>query len=213
MQPKKLPKALLLPLLLAPVLVLAACSDHGGSRSGQYVSFAGGTVVVTTPHHPDAHVSANGDLAIGDKAVAIDSTQRALLKRYHSQVLAVRDDGIATGKQGAALGMHAIGTVMDNLVAGTPEKIDQDMNSRGKAVEATADRMCSDLGRLKATQDEVVAQLPAFRPYAVFGNGLSYSGGDMQCDDGSSPPPPVPPAPPLPPQSPQPPSSHSTGVR
>lgn len=201
-------KTLLLPLLLAPVL--AACSGHGSSTSGQYVSFAGDTVVVTTPHHPDAHVSANGDLAIGDKAVAIDSTQRALLKRYYSQVVAVRDDGIATGKQGAALGMHAIGTVMDNLVAGTPEKIDQDMDSRGKAIEVTADRMCSDLRRLKATQDEVVAQLPAFRPFAVFGNGLSYSGGDMQCDDGHSPLPPVPPMPPTPPLPPQAPSSSAS---
>lgn len=204
------PKVLLLLLLLAPVL--AACSSDRGSTSDQYVSFVGDTVVVAVRGKPDAHVSANGDLRIGDDAIAIDSSQRALLKRYHGQVLAVRDDGIATGKQGAALGMHAIGTVMDNLVAGTPDKIDQDMNSRGKAVEATADRMCSDLGRLKATQDEVVAQVPAFRPFAVFGNGLSYSGGDMQCDDGSNPQAPVPPKPPLPPQPPQTPSSPSSSA-
>ncbi|HEX7128779.1 MAG TPA: hypothetical protein VF217_01775, partial [Rhodanobacteraceae bacterium] len=153
------PKVLLLLILLAPVL--AACSDHGGSTSGRYVSFVGDTVVVKVRGKPDASVDANGDLRIGGEAVAVNPSQRALLKRYHSQVLAVRDDGIATGKQGAALGLHAIGTVMDNLVAGTPDKIDQDMNSRGKVIEATADRMCSDLGRLKATQDQVVAQLPA----------------------------------------------------
>jgi hypothetical protein len=203
------PKVLLLPLLLAPVL--AACSDHGGSTSGQYVSFVGDTVVVKVNGKPEARVDANGDLRIGTDTVAVNPSQRDLLKRYHSQVLAVRDDGIATGKQGAALGMHALGSVVSNLVAGTPDKIDQDMDSRGKKVEVTADRMCSDLRRLKATQDEVAAQLPAFRPFAVFGYGLSYSGGDMQCDDGNRPsPPPVPPTPPVPPQ---PPSSNSTGVR
>lgn len=211
------PKDLLFPKTLFPFLLaslLAACSGNGSSTSGQSVSFVDSTVVVTVRGKPDAHVSANGDLAIGDDAIAINPSQRALLKRYYSQVLAVRDDGIATGKQGAALGLHAIGSVVSNLAAGTPDKIDEDMDSRGKNVEVTADRMCSDLGRLKATQDEVTAQLPAFRPYAVFGSGLSYSGGDMQCDDGGhAPPPPVPPLPPPPPKPPQAPASNSTGAR
>lgn len=204
-------KILLLPFLLAPAL--AACSGPGGSASGRYVSFVGDTVVVKAPGQPEAHVSANGDLRIGTDTVAVNPSQRDLLKRYHSQVLAVRDDGIATGKQGTALGMHAINSVVNNLVAGTPDKIDQDMDSRGKAVDVTAQRMCGDLGQLKATQDEVVAQLPAFRPFAVFGDGLSYSGGDMQCDDGDRPTPPVPPTPPLPPQPPKVSSPDSTGVR
>ncbi|MGN6313690.1 MAG: hypothetical protein ACTHMO_08020 [Rhodanobacteraceae bacterium] len=204
------PKVLLLPLLLAPVL--AACSDHGGSASGQYVSFVGDTVVVKTPSNPDARVSANGDLAIGNNAVAVNPSQRALLKRYYRQVLAVRDDGIATGKEGAALGMHAISSAVNNLVAGTPERIDQDINARGKVVDATAQRMCGDLGRLKATQGELVALLPAFRPFAVFGDGISYFGGDMQCDDDGNrpPPPPVPPVPPQPPKASSPPSNSAS---
>lgn len=197
------PKLLLLPLLLAPVL--AACSGHGGSASGRYVSFVGDTIVVRTPRNPDAHIRANGDLRIGEGVVAVNPSQRALLKRYYSQVLAVREDGIATGKQGAALGMHALGSVVGNLIAGTPDKIDQDMDSRGKGMEASADRMCSDLGRVRATQGEIAAQLPAFRPYTVFGDGLSYAGGDMQCDDAARPPP-APPAPPVPPQPPKAPS-------
>jgi hypothetical protein len=204
------PKNLLLPLLLASVL--AACSSHDRSASGRYVSFDGDTVVVAVPGKPDAHIGANGDLRIGTRTVAINPSQRALLKRYHDQVLAVRDDGIAAGKQGAALGVHAIGTVISNLAAGTPDKIDQDMETRGKTVEVAADRMCSDLGRLKATQDEVAAQVPDFRPFAVFDEGLSYSGGDMQCDDGNRPAPPPPPAPPVPPQPPQAPSSSPTGA-
>lgn len=193
-------KFLLLPLLIAPAL--AACSNHGGSASGRYVAFVGDGLVVKTPDKPDAHLGANGDLRIGNNAVAVNPSQRTLLKRYYSEVLAVRDDGIATGKQGAALGMHAVGSVMDNLVAGTPDKIDQDVNARGKIVEATAQRLCGDLVRLKATQGEVAAQLPAFRPYAVFGGGINYFGGDIQCDDMDRPPPPPLPVPPQPPKAP-----------
>jgi hypothetical protein len=193
------PRHLLFPLLLAAAL--AACSGHGPT-SGRSVSFAGDTVVVTVPGKPDAQIGANGDLRIGNGTVALSPSQRDLLKRYHDQVFAVRNDGIAAGKQGAALGVHAIGSVISNLAAGTPDKIDEDMDSRGKTVEVAADRMCSDLAQLKATQDEVAAQLPTFRPFAVFGNGLSYSGGDMQCDDGHAPSPPTPPQPPKPPQAP-----------
>lgn len=200
-------KIILLPLLLAPAL--SACANHGNSAAGQYVSFAGNTLVVKTPGRPDARIDADGALRIGNNAVAITPVQRALLTRYYSEVIAVRDDGIATGSQGLALGMHAIGRVMDNLAAGTPDKIDHDMDTRGKTVEITAQRMCGDLGRLRATQGGVVAQLPAFRPYAVFSGGINYFSGDIQCDEADllPPAPPVPPVPPQPPKVPSPPSN------
>ena len=206
-------KFLLLPLLLAPAL--AGCSNHGHSPSGQYVSFAGNALVVKTPARPDAQISTEGDLRIGDSAVAVNPTQRALLKRYYSEVLTIRDDGIATGNQGAALGVHAIGTAFGNLVAGTPDKIDQDIDARSKTLEAAAQRLCSDLGQVKATQDEIAAQLPAFRPYAVFGGGINYFGGDMECGDADRPPPapPVPPVPPQPPKAPPPPSHSASGTQ
>lgn len=204
-------KIILLPLLLAPAL--AACSHHGSSASGPYVSFVDDTLVVKTPARPDARISANGDLRIGNNAVAVDPAQRTLLKRYYSEVIAVRDDGIATGNQGAALGVHAIGSAFGNLVAGTPDKIDQDIDAQGKTVEVTAQRLCSDLGQLKATQGEVAAQLPGFRPYAVFGGGINYVGGDIQCDDADHPPPPPVPPVPSPPEAPPPPSNSAAGAR
>jgi hypothetical protein len=206
-------KFLLLPLLLAPAL--AACSNHGSSASGQYVSFTGDTLVVKTPAKPDARISANGDLRIGNNAVAVNPEQRALLKRYYSKVMVVRDDSIAHGTEGAALGVHAVGSAFGNLVAGTPDKIDRDIDAQGKTVEITAQRLCSDLGQVKATQGEVAAQLPAFRPYAVFGGGINYFGGDMECGDTDRPPPvpPVPPVPPPPPKAPSPPSNAAAGAR
>lgn len=130
-----------------------------------------------------------------------------LLQRYYSKVLALRDDGIATANQGAALGIYAIGTVVGNLVAGTPDKIDHQINTRDKSVEISTQRLCDDLEQLKTTQNEVAARLPAFGPYAVFGNGMNYFGGNMQCDDPDHPEPRVPALPPLPPKAPPSPSS------
>jgi hypothetical protein len=163
-------KLALLALLLAPTL--AACSDSGSFdarvNGNLHINFDNGALVVTAPGHPDARIASNGDFRIGDNAVALTTPQRELLKQFYAQAIGVRDDGIATGKAGAALGMHAIGTVLDNLFSGTPDKIDREMDARGKTVEAAAMHLCGDLRQLDATQGQLGAQLPAFKPYAVF---------------------------------------------
>lgn len=199
----------LLPLLLASAL--AACSNHGSATANHYVSFVDQTVVVSVHGNPDAHVGANGDLSIGSNTIAVTPSQRTLLKRYYSEAVAVRDDGIETGKAGAAEGAHAVGSVFGNLIAGTPDKIDRDTSGRDKDVEAAAQRLCGDLLQLKTTQGDVAAQLPAFGPYAVFGREINYFGGDMQCDEADQlPAPPRPPVMPQAPKKPLPPNSSAS---
>lgn len=187
-------------LLLAPAL--AACSDTGVADSGHlngnwHVAFDDGGLVINAPGKPDAHIDANGNLRIGDTPVMVTPMQRDSLKHYYAGATAVRDDGIATGKAGAALGLHAVGSVFGNLLSGTPDKIDKDMDARSKSVDASAQHLCDDLVQLKATQETIAAQLPAFRPYQVFR-------GEVHCDVPS---PPTPPTPPTPPMSP----THSAG--
>lgn len=166
------PRPLLMALLLA--LPIAACSDAntGGAAhvdgNLQHIVFDDAGLVINAPGKPNAHIGANGDLRIGATPVAVNPMQRGLLVRYYGEAMAVRDDGIATGKAGAALGAHAIGSVVGNLFAGTPDKIGRDMDARGKTVEATATHLCGDLVQLKSTQSDLAAQLPAFRPYQDF---------------------------------------------
>jgi len=172
-------KFLLLPLLLAPTL--AACSGSGTDsfdahiNGNLHINFDNGALVVTSPGHPDARIASNGDFRIGDNAVALTPAQRDLTKTFYSEALSVRDDGIATGKAGAALGVHAIGAALDGLFSGGSDKVDHEMDARSKIVETAALHLCGDLQHLKITQGQLATQLPAFEPYAVFR-------GEIHCD-------------------------------
>jgi hypothetical protein len=90
------------------------------------------------------------------------------MKKFYGEAMSVRDDGIATGKAGAALGVHALGAAVDGLLSGDSHKTDQEMQARSKVVEDAAMHLCGDLEQLKATQADLGTQLSAFQPYAVF---------------------------------------------
>ncbi len=174
-------KLLLMPLLLAPAL--AACSDSGSAdahfNGAMHVSFDDSGLKLTASGQPDAHVTPSGDLIVGHQAVAVTPVQRALLERFYGQAEKVRDDGIATGEAGAEMGAHAIGSVVSNLFAGTPDKIDHEVDSRSRTVETAALHLCNDLQQIKSTQSEIAAQMPAFEPYAVFR-------GEVRCNEQDS---------------------------
>jgi len=177
---------LLLPLLLVPALGGCGSSSGNGyaNSTGTFESQVNGhlhldfdndALVLTQAGHPDARIGSNGDFRIGDKAVALTPSQRDLLKRFYSEVQEVREDGIATGKAGAALGANAIGTVVESLFSNDHGKNDADMQANSRKVETAARKLCNDLVQVKATQGELDTQLPAFEPYAVFR-------GEIHCD-------------------------------
>lgn len=170
-------KLFLLPLLLAPTLAACSSPDSFDAQvnGNLHISFDNGALLVTAPGHPDARIASNGDFRIGDNAVALTPAQRDLMKKFYGDAISVRDDGIATGKAGAALGVHAIGAAFDGLFSGKPDKIDHEMDARSKTVENAAMHLCDDLRLLKATQARLGTELPAFGPYAVFR-------GEIHCD-------------------------------
>jgi hypothetical protein len=179
-------KYLLLPLLLIPAL--GGCTSSSGENhaassdsfethinGNMHLEFDDQGLVVKASGRPDAHVSATGDLRIGDKAVTVTPGQRELLKRYYGEAVSVRDDGIAVGKAGAALGVNAVGNVVESLFSNDHKKNDSDMQASTEKVEAAAKRLCGDMIGIKATQGEIAGELPAFAPYAVFR-------GEVNCD-------------------------------
>jgi hypothetical protein len=166
--------------------LLAACGDHSDDRSLTVVNanghisvinshinglahgqlqLANGDVIVRADGAPDAVINANGDLQIDQHSVAINDAQRALLKSYHDNATMILTDGIATGKAGAALGQEAAKSVLTNLANGNPDKIQQDIDAKTKPLKEAALKICTDLGNVKQNQDELVAALPAFKPY------------------------------------------------
>ncbi|MBS0432017.1 MAG: hypothetical protein JSS21_06385 [Proteobacteria bacterium] len=180
-------KFLCLPLLLIPALGGCTSTSSGGQTTSSdvfethinghmHLDFDNGALVVAAGGKPDARVSANGDLRIGDKAVAVTPAQRELLQRYYGEAASVRDDGFAIGKAGAALGINAASDALESLFSdGSKKKSDPDMEANNKKVEAAAQRLCGDMTKIKSTQGEIAAQLPAFAPYAVFD-------GETHCD-------------------------------
>ena len=149
---------------------LLGCDNRSGDVDGNIdnlISIHAGRVAVHAQGQGDADITAAGDLSIAGKPVAVTATQSALLKRYYASALAIRDHGIATGEAGVATANKAITSVASNLANGNPEKIDAEVHASAANVEAQADKICDDLGQIHSIQQTLVAQLPAFRPYAL----------------------------------------------
>lgn len=180
--------------ILALCSLLAACGDHSDDRditvvnSGGHIRminsninglfhgklhFSNGDVIIRTDDTPgDAVINGNGDLQIDQHPVAINDAQRALLKSYHDSATMILTDGIATGKAGAALGQEAARSVLTNLASGNPDRIQQDIDAKTRLLKVAALKICTDLSNVKNNQDQLVATLPAFKPYGnVVGSG------------------------------------------
>lgn len=154
--------------------LLAACGNHSddevtiGGHGGMvnvHMGFENGQVALHAQDAPTAVISAAGDLQIDQQPVAVNQAQRELLKSYYENAMMIRTDGIATGKAGVAVGAQALKSVATRLASGNPDQIQQDIDAKTKLVKDAALKICHDLGNIKSTQDQLVAQLPAFKPY------------------------------------------------
>lgn len=156
-------------------MLLSGCViNYDDSSVFSHISIGDGSIAVHAKSAPDAIVNPAGDLSIDGKAVALTPDQRDLLKQYYAQVMAVRDDGIATGKAGAAMAGHAMGSVASGLAHGNPDSIGPAIEARAKGVEAKAMAVCNDVAALQAKQDAIANALPVFKPYALI-NGKEVS--------------------------------------
>ena len=154
--------------------LLAACSHHSddeitlGGHGGMvniHMGFENGQVALQARDAPPALISAAGDLQIDQQPVAVDPAQRELLKSYYENAMMIRTDGIATGKAGVAVGAQALKSVATRLASGNPDQIQQDIDAKTQLVKDAVLKICRDLGNVKTNQDQLVVQLPAFKPY------------------------------------------------
>lgn len=153
--------------------LLAGCGsgieiDDGSGM--QSIRIHDGNVVIHKSGAPEADISASGDLSIDDKVVPVTPAQRDLLKQYYTQVLVVRANGLATGKAGAAMAGHAIGSVASGLIHGDPDSIGPAVDAQEKQVEAKAMTVCTAFDVLRTKQNAIADSLPAFKPYASINN-------------------------------------------
>lgn len=163
--------------------LIAACGKHSNitiiGGEGGYVKFdlgiSDGQVILHAHDAPDAIINANGDLQIDRRPVAIHADERQLLKSYYDHATMIPADGIAAGKAGAAVGVQAVKSVAAQWTGGNPDQIKQDVEAKAQVVKAAAFKICRDLGAIKTSQDQLAAQLPAFKPYANLVSGSSVN--------------------------------------
>lgn len=150
------------------VVLLAACSPGADADADKTSSRAlwGQNVKLDSTGHPKAEVSAKGDFIVDGKPVPVTDAQRALLVAYHRELGGIADAGIATGKEGVKLAGKAVGAAVKGIFSGNPDQIEQQMEAEARKVEVEAMKICDRLPDLYKAQQDLVAALPAFRPYA-----------------------------------------------
>jgi hypothetical protein len=121
---------------------------------------------VSTSDGTKVEISPKGDLLINSTPVALNDSQRALVLQYRQQMLGVAEAGIEVGVQGANLGVRAASEALKGVFSGNTDKIEERVNAEAAKIEASALKICDQLPALLATQQQLAATIPEFKPYA-----------------------------------------------
>lgn len=117
-------------------------------------------VVLSPDKQPKASIDSSGNLTIDDKTVSVTPAQQALLMAYYMNVVDVHNTGINMAKAGGKVAIQSLahagsaGKSEDKAKDATQQLVDLSMN------------ICKDTAGIKTVQDQLAAQLPAFKPYA-----------------------------------------------
>lgn len=185
----KLLNAPLLALMLA--LPLAACGEHSAPASQQAsadpsadpqadttlgkqvreatdkarTKLAEGNISIGSDGS-NVELSPTGDLFINGTAIALNDSQRAITVQYRKQMVDIAEAGIEIGVQGANLGARAAGEALKGIFSGDTDKIEARVNAEAEKLQASASKICDKMPALMATQQQLAAAVPEFRPYA-----------------------------------------------
>jgi len=165
-------------LLLAPLGTGAAWAHPQGdmadsaSYDGIHIDSKSGDVIITARDESQARVTHAGDLIIGNEDVAVSAGQRRLLLRYVDGIDSIERQGAEIGRQAVSMLGGFVGVFVSNLVTDTSsEDRDRDMSARAEPLKQAARKFCSTVRSQERLQDDIAAEIPAFKPYAVIDKG------------------------------------------
>ncbi|HET7331266.1 hypothetical protein [Dyella sp.] len=149
--------------LLALCAAISACDVSDTTMANGRITLKDNVVTLHADDAPDALVGSSGNLQIGDATVPVTPAQHGLLMLYFQNVNDVHQIGAEMGKVGAGIGVKALKDSFDGK-----SKAEQDQHAEAGAgqIKALARKMCQDLANVKNVQDQLAAQLSAFKPYA-----------------------------------------------
>lgn len=118
---------------------------------------------------PEAAITAAGDFLVAGKAQPIDAAQRRQLLAYRRQVVGIALTGIQAGQEAADAALDAVGGnvlgILFNALSGRLEyKVERVVQQK---IQPMVMSICRGLPALMASQQQLAASLPAFRPYAT----------------------------------------------
>ncbi|MGE8227173.1 MAG: hypothetical protein ACN6RK_15435, partial [Stenotrophomonas sp.] len=173
-------KILNAPLLaLALAIPLAACGEKPATNAPATDSTIGAKVREATDKArkemaegnisigsdgAKVEVTPTGDLLINSTSIPLNDSQRAITLRYRTQVIGIAEAGIDIGVQGANLGAQAAGEAIKGIFSGNSEQIEARINAEADKIKASAAKICDQLPALMATQQQLAAAVPEFKP-------------------------------------------------
>ncbi|THD12171.1 hypothetical protein B1806_01070 [Metallibacterium scheffleri] len=149
-------------------LGLSACGgDARINLDGQTIHVHADRVSIRDRGGDMAEIEANGALRIAGESVALTSAQRMLTTRYFTQAQVIVFDGKQTGWAGAHMAGSVVGSLFSALFHDDSRIINDTAHAQAARLDGQVDRLCGAIGAIRATQDQLVARLPAFAPYAA----------------------------------------------
>ncbi len=124
-------------------------------------------ISISSGNGATVEISPTGDLLINGTSVALTEAQRALTLQYRAQVVSVAEAGIEIGVQGANLGARAAGEAIKGLLSGNTDQIEARVNAEAEQLKASAAKICDQLPAMLASQQQLAAAIPEFKPYAT----------------------------------------------
>jgi hypothetical protein len=112
---------------------------------------------------PDAVITSDGTLQVDGKVVSVTPAQRGLLMLYFQNVMDVHQTGKEMGKAGANMGANAL---KDSIAGKSKAEKDDDAKAGGRQLKTLGLKICRDQANIANVQDQLAAQLPAFKPYS-----------------------------------------------
>ncbi len=114
-----------------------------------------------------AEITPQGDLLVAGEQVPVNDRQRALLVKYRGEVIAIATAGADIGAQGADFGVRTAGKALRGALSGNGDQVEAEIEAEAREFEARALKICDRLPPMLESQQQLAAQLPAFRPYAT----------------------------------------------
>ncbi len=168
-------------LALASATAYADVRVNAAHHVHSDIGFSGEDVVITADDDSEARITPAGDLFIRGKAVDVNDAQRQLLLRYSHGIRDIEMRGLHIGESAVNMVGGMLGTLVAEALGGADDQeIERQANAKAEPIKQQARALCKDVQAERQVQEQLSAQLPAFKPYAVIDTDSEH---DCHIDD------------------------------